>query len=130
MPGTNEVVKAITAAAVDGFRGTPDPRLRELLQGFVRPLHGQVRELRPTIQEWEYAVEHLTAVGQKCDPTRQEFNLFSPAPTTQTVARRVVGSSVQSAKDNLVRPGKRAGRPFGFHEYIVSSMLTGDAADV
>ena len=53
-----------------------------------------------------------------------------PAPTTQPVARRDVGSSAQSAKDNLVRSGKRAGRPFGFHEYIVSSMLTGDAADV
>lgn len=77
MPGTDEATKAITAAAVDSFRDTPDPRLRELLQGLVRHLHGFVGELRPTIQEWEYAVEFLTAVGQKCDPTRQEFILLS-----------------------------------------------------
>ncbi|MET9909318.1 dioxygenase [Streptomyces sp. NPDC006476] len=77
MPGTDEAAKAITAAAVDSFRDTPDPRLRELLQGLVRHLHGYVRELRPTIQEWEYAVDYLTAVGQKCDPTRQEFILLS-----------------------------------------------------
>ncbi|MFF0085910.1 dioxygenase [Streptomyces canus] len=77
MPGINEAANAITAAAVDSFRDTPDPRLRELLQGLVRHLHGYVRELRPTIQEWEYAVEYLTAVGQKCDPTRQEFILLS-----------------------------------------------------
>lgn len=77
MPGTDEATKAITAAAVDSFRDTPDPRLRELLQGLVRHLHDYVRELRPTIQEWEYAVDYLTAVGQKCDPTRQEFILLS-----------------------------------------------------
>ncbi|MEU3340300.1 dioxygenase [Streptomyces sp. NPDC006668] len=77
MPGTNEAAQAITAAAVDSFRDTPDPRLRELLQGLVRHLHGYVRELRPTIPEWEYAVDYLTAVGQKCDPTRQEFILLS-----------------------------------------------------
>jgi hydroxyquinol 1,2-dioxygenase len=77
MPGTDEAAKAITAAAVDSFRDTPDPRLRELLQGLVRHLHGYIRELRPTIQEWEYAVDYLTAVGQKCDPTRQEFILLS-----------------------------------------------------
>ena len=77
MPGTDEAAKAITAAAVDSFRDTPDPRLRELLQGLVRHLHGYVRELRPTVQEWEYAVDYLTAVGHKCDPTRQEFILLS-----------------------------------------------------
>ncbi|MFC8519389.1 dioxygenase [Streptomyces sp. NPDC057257] len=77
MPGTDEAAKAITAAAVDSFRDTPDPRLRALLQGLVRHLHAYVRELRPTIEEWEYAVEYLTAVGQKCDPTRQEFILLS-----------------------------------------------------
>lgn len=77
MPGTDEAAKAVTAAAVDSFRDTPDPRLRELLQGLVRHLHGYVRELRPTIQEWEYAVDYLTAVGQRCDPTRQEFILLS-----------------------------------------------------
>ncbi|MFE2421990.1 dioxygenase [Streptomyces hokutonensis] len=77
MPGTDEATKAITAATVDSFADTPDPRLRELLQGLVLHLHDYVRELRPTIQEWEYAVDYLTAVGQKCDPTRQEFILLS-----------------------------------------------------
>ncbi|MEU1275788.1 dioxygenase [Streptomyces sp. NPDC005799] len=77
MSANDEAVKTITTAAVDSFRDTPDPRLRELLQGLVRHLHGYVRELRPTMQEWEYAVDYLTTVGQKCDPTRQEFILLS-----------------------------------------------------
>ncbi|MGW2617857.1 dioxygenase family protein [Streptomyces sp. NPDC001500] len=77
MPGTDEAAKAITAAVVDSFRDTPDPRLRELLQGLVRHLHAYVREVRPTTEEWEHAVDYLTAVGQTCDPTRQEFILLS-----------------------------------------------------
>jgi protocatechuate 3,4-dioxygenase beta subunit len=77
MPGIDEAANAITGAVIDSFNDTPDPRLRELLRGLVRHLHGYVRELQPTLQEWEYAVEFLTAVGQKCDPTRQEFILLS-----------------------------------------------------
>lgn len=77
MSGTDEAAEAITAAAVGSFRDTPDPRLRELLQGLVRHLHGYVRELRPTIEEWQHAVDYLTAVGQTCDATRQEFILLS-----------------------------------------------------
>ncbi|MFK0121669.1 dioxygenase [Streptomyces sp. NPDC090994] len=77
MTNSDEAVQAITDAAVDSFRDTADPRLRELLQGLVRHLHGYVKEVRPTLEEWEYAVEFLTAVGQKCDPTRQEFILLS-----------------------------------------------------
>ncbi|MEU4877649.1 dioxygenase [Streptomyces sp. NPDC021608] len=77
MPGTDDAAKAITAAVVDSFRDTPDPRLRELLQALVRHLHDYVREVRPTTREWERAVDYLTAVGQTCGPTRQEFILLS-----------------------------------------------------
>lgn len=32
-----------------------------------------MRDIEPTIQEWEAAIGFLTAVGQKGDDTRQEF---------------------------------------------------------
>lgn len=54
-----------------------DPRLAELVGGLVEHLHAYVREVRPTVEEWGAAVEFLTAVGQKCDDTRQEFVLLS-----------------------------------------------------
>ena len=66
-----------TAAVEASFAGTPDPRLREVLGSLVRHLHGFVREVEPTFEEWEAAVRFLTATGQRCDDRRQEFILLS-----------------------------------------------------
>ena len=66
-----------TAAVVDSFADTPDPRLREILQRLVPHLHDFVREVRPSTAEWEAAIRFLTATGQKCDARRQEFILLS-----------------------------------------------------
>ena len=64
-------------AVVASFAGTADPRLREILESLVRHLHGFVREVEPTFEEWEQAVGFLTATGQRCDDRRQEFILLS-----------------------------------------------------
>jgi hydroxyquinol 1,2-dioxygenase len=66
-----------TAAVEASFAGTADPRLREILGSLVRHLHGFVREVEPTFQEWERAVGFLAATGQMCDDQRQEFILLS-----------------------------------------------------
>lgn len=70
-------VDTATAAVVESFQATPDPRLRELLQSLTRHLHDFVRDTEPSMREWEAAIEFLTAVGQQCDDTRQEFVLLS-----------------------------------------------------
>ena len=74
---TDFTEQTATAAVVESFANTPDPRLRELLGCLAKHLHAFVREAEPTIGEWEQAIEFLTATGQKCDDTRQEFILFS-----------------------------------------------------
>lgn len=66
-----------TQAVRDSFTNTADPRLRELLTALTRHLHDFVRETRPSIDEWEQAIQFLTAVGQACSDTRQEFVLLS-----------------------------------------------------
>ncbi len=63
-------------AVAASFDAAPD-RLRTVLVGLVRHLHAYVREVGLTQREWEAAVEFLTATGQKCDDTRQEFILLS-----------------------------------------------------
>lgn len=67
----------ITGAVVDSLEGTADPRLREVLGALVRHLHDFVRETEPTMAEWESAIGFLTATGQTCTDTRQEFILLS-----------------------------------------------------
>ncbi|WP_416979813.1 dioxygenase [Streptomyces sp. T028] len=70
-------VETATAAVVESFRNTGDPRLRRVLESLTRHLHDFVRDIEPTLEEWEAAIGFLTAVGKQCDDTRQEFVLLS-----------------------------------------------------
>lgn len=74
---TTEFTTHLTEAVVDSFKGTADPRLRDLLAALTRHLHAFVRETEPTMEEWEQAIGFLTATGQTCTDTRQEFVLLS-----------------------------------------------------
>ncbi|MEU9784234.1 intradiol ring-cleavage dioxygenase [Streptomyces phaeochromogenes] len=68
---------AVTEEAVESLGAGTDPRLRELLTGLIRHLHDFARETRLTQEEWERAIGFLTATGQTCTDTRQEFILLS-----------------------------------------------------
>src|SRR3546814_11287025 len=67
----------ITEAVVKSFQSTPDPRLQQLLSSLTRHLHAYVKEVEPTIEEWDYAIDYLTRTGQICDDKRQEYILLS-----------------------------------------------------
>jgi hydroxyquinol 1,2-dioxygenase len=75
---------------VASFDGTPDPRLKELMQALTRHLHAFLREVRLTEEEWQRAIEFLTAVGHITDERRQEFILLSD----------VLGASMQTITIN------------------------------
>lgn len=62
---------------VASFDGAPDERLRTVLQALVRHLHAFVREVRLGEDEWNTAIEFLTAAGHITDDRRQEFILLS-----------------------------------------------------
>lgn len=67
----------LTAAVIESFEETPDPRVKFLLEELVKSMNGYVSKTGLTFDEWNYAIEFLTKVGQKCTPTRQEFILLS-----------------------------------------------------
>ncbi len=73
---------------VASFDGTPDSRLRDVLQSLVRHLHAFLRDVRPTEDEWQRSIEFLTAVGHITDDQRQEFILLSDVlgASMQTIA--------------------------------------------
>ena len=48
-----------------------------MLSALIRHLHAVATETALTPAEWMAGIEFLTAVGQKCDPQRQEFILLS-----------------------------------------------------
>ena len=87
-------------AVIESFAGTPDERLRTILDSLVRHLHAAVREVEPSIAEWERAIEFLTATGHKCDDVRQEFILLSDvlgiSMLVETINERGAAGATQS----------------------------------
>jgi catechol 1,2-dioxygenase len=69
----------ITNAVVASFDDCPDPRLREVVQAFVRHIHEFAIEVGLTQEEWEAGIRLLTATGEITDERRQEFILWSDA---------------------------------------------------
>ena len=67
----------ITAAVIDRYQNTPDPRLKKIMTSLVQHLHAFAREVKLTEAEWFQGIQYLTATGQKCDDKRQEFILLS-----------------------------------------------------
>ncbi len=67
----------ITAAVLERFAATPNPRLKEIVNSLVTHLHDFARDVKLTEEEWMKGIQYLTATGQKCDAKRQEYILLS-----------------------------------------------------
>jgi protocatechuate 3,4-dioxygenase beta subunit len=66
-----------TDAVLERMANCPDPRLKEIMSAVVRYLHAVVREVEPTLDEWNAAIRFLTETGHMSDERRQEFILLS-----------------------------------------------------
>jgi hydroxyquinol 1,2-dioxygenase len=69
--------KSITDAVIQRFNGAENARVKQICESVVRHLHDLVRDVRPSYEEWEYAIDFLTRTGQACSLTRQEYILLS-----------------------------------------------------
>jgi len=73
----NGLETRLTDAVIARLAGDADPRFRRIMQSLIRHVHGFVREVELTEEEWFEAIKFLTATGQKCDAKRQEYILLS-----------------------------------------------------
>ncbi|MFC8516305.1 intradiol ring-cleavage dioxygenase [Streptomyces sp. NPDC057257] len=99
---TDAMDTTVTDEAVSSLAGTTDPRLRELLTGLIRHLHAFARETRLTQREWERAVGFLTATGQTCTDTRQEFILLSDVLGLSMLVETINGDRAPGATESTV----------------------------
>jgi catechol 1,2-dioxygenase len=67
----------LTAAVLAVMAGTPDARLREIMQSLVRHLHGFVREVGLTEAEFRDATALLNRMGQLSNERHNEFVLMA-----------------------------------------------------
>jgi hydroxyquinol 1,2-dioxygenase len=84
-------------AVAKSFETTTDPRLKELVQGLAHHLHAYIREVRPTMAEWESAIAFLTRTGQACTDTRQEFILLSDVLGVSMLVETINGTDAHAA---------------------------------
>ncbi|SNX65410.1 catechol 1,2-dioxygenase [Streptomyces sp. TLI_55] len=92
----------VTDEAIASLRDTADPRLRDLLTALVRHLHDFARETRLTQGEWEAAIRFLTATGQTCTDTRQEFILLSDVLGLSMLLETLHGHGTPDATESTV----------------------------
>ena len=71
-----ETHQDVTEAVLAGMQATAQPRTREILESLVRHLHGFIRETRLTEGEFQQAVAHVVALGQRTNASHNEVMLI------------------------------------------------------
>jgi protocatechuate 3,4-dioxygenase beta subunit len=99
----------ITAAVLAEMHRTPDARTKELLAALVRHLHAFVRETRLTEREFQQAIGHLNAIGQKTTPSHNEAMLMAGALGVSNLVCLV--NNAHPTQANNLGPFYRAGAP-------------------
>lgn len=87
----------LTGAVLARLNDCKDPRFKQIMQGAIRALHGFVRDVDLTPEEWIAGIEFLTATGVACDAKRQEFILLSD---TLGVSMMVIALAQAKAADS------------------------------
>ncbi|MEV8150083.1 dioxygenase [Arthrobacter sp. NPDC080073] len=120
-PEQAAVEQELVDTVVASFDKAEDPRLKQVMQALTRHLHDFLREVRLTEEEWNAAIEFLTAAGHITDDKRQEFVLLSD----------VLGASMQTiAINNQAYKGATEATVFGpfFLEDAPEIPIGGDIA--
>ncbi len=111
------------AAVVASLADTPDPRTREVVTSLVEHLHAFLRDVRPTLAEWEQGIAFLTAVGQKCDDHRQEFILLS-----DVLGASMLVETMEAARQSQEATASTVLGPF--HVVTSPERVLGDSIDL
>ena len=102
----------LTAEVLKRIENTSNARLKEVMTSFIRHLHGFVREVKPTQQEWLAGIRFLAETGRWCDDKRNEFILLSD---TQGVSMLVdflnYGQDGKSTESTVLGPFYVEGAP-------------------
>lgn len=92
----------LLASVERSFSESPDRRLQEVLTAALRHLHAFIAEVRPTTEEWRAGIDFLTAIGQMCSDTRQEFILLSDVLGVSSLVEILNFAGAEGATENTV----------------------------
>jgi catechol 1,2-dioxygenase len=103
----------VTAAVLEAVARTPDPRTREIMTAFIRHLHGFIRDVRLTEEEFEKAIGYILALGKHTTESHNEAVLMSGSlGVSALVCLLNNGNKGQTeTAANMLGPFWRAGSP-------------------
>jgi catechol 1,2-dioxygenase len=92
----------LLADVLSRHENSSDARLREITEAAIRHLHAFVEEVNLQRDEWFAGIQFLTAIGQKCDDTRQEFILLSDTLGVSTLVEMQTHDGTDGTTENTV----------------------------
>jgi protocatechuate 3,4-dioxygenase beta subunit len=98
MTGPDELLTEVLAR----YDAGENERLKVVMQAAIRHLHEFVREVELTRDEWMAGIQFLTATGQICSETRQEFILMSDTLGVSTLVEMLNYSPTEGTTENTV----------------------------
>lgn len=100
---TEYFTEAASADAVNARMGAQvDPRLRQIMHSLVQHLHAFIKDVEPTMAEWEAAIDFLTRTGQISSDSRQEFILLSDVLGASMLVDAINNRRPDGATENTV----------------------------
>ncbi len=99
---TEKAQAELLAEVLSRYENSPNPRLREITEAAIRHLHAFVQEVNLQRDEWFAGIQFLTATGQKCDATRQEFILLSDTLGVSTLVEMLTHAGADGSTENTV----------------------------
>ena len=90
-------------AAVNGrMEADINPRLKTIMTSLINHLHGFIKEVGLTQEEWEFGIDFLTKTGQLCSNERQEYILLSDTLGVSMLVDAINNRRPESATENTV----------------------------
>lgn len=100
------------AVVLERLDDCDNPRLKQVVSSLVEHLHGFVKDVEPSMDEWIQGIQFLTATGQKCDDRRQEFILLSDVLGVSMLCESINNRKTGGATEATVEgPFHAAGSP-------------------
>lgn len=117
----------VTPKVLNAMADTDDARLKEIMTSLVRHLHGFIREVRLTEEEFEYGLRWITRLGQLTDDSHNETVLAADVLGASTLVDLINNDGMQGeTMSALLGPFYRGDSPdCRFGETIARSETPG-----
>src|SRR5256885_14169968 len=99
---TDQAHAELLEEVLSRYEKSENARLREITEAAIRHLHAFAEEVNLQRDEWFAGIQFLTATGQMCNETRQEFILLSDTLGVSTLVEMLTHDGADGSTENTV----------------------------